>query len=288
MGILNASPDSFANAAVAATIDDGLAMIADGATILDIGGESTRPGARAVDPTEEQARVLPLIRALAGKGAEISIDTRNASTMRAALDAGAAIINDVSGLTHDPNAAAVVAHAQCRVVLMHMRGTPQTMAKLAQYDDVAADVCAELDQLIAAAERAGIARANIIVDPGIGFAKTAAQNVALLQGLRRFTALGVPILAGVSRKSFIGAYGGEADPALRDPGSIAAALFAPRNRAPAFCVCTPCAPRCKPCGCGRLCRTRVMGVWGLRPQRGPGAEPLAFFRVFDGKKTLRH
>jgi dihydropteroate synthase len=226
MGILNASPDSFANGRVAASVEAGLAMIAQGADMLDIGGESTRPGAAVVEPQIEQRRVLPLIEALADRGADISIDTRNASTMQAALRAGASIVNDVTGLSHDPGAAAIVAHAGCRVVLMHMRGTPQTMASLAQYDDLVAEVVAELAARVEAAEHAGIARDRIIIDPGIGFAKTAAQNLTLLAQLGAFTALGLPILVGVSRKSFIGMLSGEPDPQLRAPGSIAAALFA--------------------------------------------------------------
>ena len=226
MGILNASPDSFANGGVAASVEAGLAMIAQGADILDIGGESTRPGAVAVSPRHEQRRVLPLIEALAGQGADLSIDTRNASTMLAALNAGASIVNDVTALSHDPDAAGVVARAGCRVVLMHMRGTPQTMASLAQYDDIVGEVLAELTRRVASAERAGIARGRMIVDPGIGFAKTDVQNVALLQRLDAFVALGLPVLVGASRKRFIGALGGEPDPTLRAPGSIAAALFA--------------------------------------------------------------
>ncbi len=226
MGILNASPDSFANGGVAATVDAGLAMIAQGADILDIGGESTRPGAAIIEAQTEQRRVLPLIEALAGRGADISIDSRNASTMRAALNAGASIVNDVSGLSHDPDAAGVVARAGCRVVLMHMRGTPQTMTSLAQYENLVDEVLAELAQRVEAAERGGIPRDRIIADPGIGFAKTAAQNVELLQQLDAFTALGLPILVGLSRKSFIGTLSGEPDPQRRAPGSIAAALFA--------------------------------------------------------------
>jgi dihydropteroate synthase len=226
MGILNATPDSFANGGVPASIEAGLAMIAQGADIIDIGGESTRPHAAMVPPPLEQARVLPLIRALAGKGAEISIDTRNASTMRAALKAGASIVNDVSGLTYDSDAASVVATAGCRVILMHMRGTPQTMASLTHYDDVVADILAALTRLVDAAGRAGIARDRLVIDPGLGFAKTAAQSIAVLRRLEVFATLGLPILAGVSRKSFIGTLGGEADPQRRAPGSIAAALFA--------------------------------------------------------------
>jgi dihydropteroate synthase len=226
MGILNASPDSFANGGHAATVQNGLDMITQGAAILDIGGESTRPGAFPVSPNDEQHRILPLIEALAGKGADISVDTRNAATMRAALAAGATIVNDVTGLSHDSQAAAVVAQAGCRVVLMHMRGTPQTMAGLTQYGDVVAEVKAELAARIAVAERAGVQRANMVVDPGIGFAKTAAQNLDLLRRLREFCDFGLPVLVGVSRKSFIGAYTGEADPARRVAGSVAAGLFA--------------------------------------------------------------
>jgi dihydropteroate synthase len=226
MGILNASPDSFANGGTAAGVDAGLAMIDQGADWLDIGGESTRPGAGIVSPAEEQARVLPLIQRLAARGVPLSVDTRNASTMQAALDAGATIVNDITGLAHDPDSAGVIARAGCRVVLMHMRGTPQTMTQLTDYSDVAADVVRELSDRVAAAERAGIARDNIIVDPGIGFAKTAAQNLELLRRLDEFWAFGLPILVGVSRKSFIGMYGQQPDPQRRAPGSIAAGLFA--------------------------------------------------------------
>jgi len=226
MGILNATPDSFANAGQPASLDHGLAMIDAGAAILDIGGESTRPGAEPVSPAEEQRRVLPLITALAGRGPAISIDTRNASTMAAALDAGATIVNDVSGLTYDPAAAPLVAASGCRVVLMHSRGTPATMQQLTHYDDLISNVRDELAARVARAEAAGVSRANMIVDVGLGFAKTAEQSLALLRRLAEFRAFGLPILVGVSRKSFIGRISGEADPQRRMPGSIAAALFA--------------------------------------------------------------
>jgi dihydropteroate synthase len=221
MGVVNVTPDSFSGAGMLAP-DAALS----GADIIDVGGESTRPGAAPVLPGVEQARILPLIAALAGQGVVVSVDTRNASTMAAALDAGARIVNDVSGLTHDPDSASLVARRGCPVVLMHMRGTPQSMASLAQYGDVVADVLAELSARVDAALQAGIARENIAIDPGIGFAKTPAQNLALLRGLHRFAALGLPVLVGVSRKSFVGIYGGEADPARRLPGSLAAGLFA--------------------------------------------------------------
>ncbi len=146
--------------------------------------------------------------------------------MRAALDAGAAIINDVSALQHDPAALGVLAAADCQVILMHMRGTPQTMRNLTDYDDVAEDVARELAASVARAEAGGIARSRITIDPGLGFAKTAAQSLTLLQRLAVLRRLGLPILIGASRKGFIGTYGGEPDVARRAPGSIAAALFA--------------------------------------------------------------
>jgi dihydropteroate synthase len=226
MGILNATPDSFASRDEPATIERGLRMIADGAAILDIGGESTRPGATPVPADEEQARVLPLIRGLVGRGAEISIDTRNGATMRAALDAGASIVNDVSAFAYDAGAARVVAAFGCRVVLMHSRGTPQTMTGLTQYNDLVADVMAELAGRIAYAEAVGIDRGKIIIDPGFGFAKTAEQSIALLRRVAELRRLGCPLLVGASRKSFIGRLSGEADAGRRMPGSIAAALFA--------------------------------------------------------------
>ena len=229
MGILNVTPDSFSDggrhADPARAIEAGRAIAAAGADIVDIGGESTRPGAAAVSPAEEQARILPVIAGLARAGVRVSVDTRHAATMAAALDAGAAIVNDISGLA-DPAAAALVAARGVPVVLMHMRGTPATMTGLAQYRDPAVEVAAELAERLAAALAAGIARAAIALDPGIGFAKNAAHNLAVLRGLDRILALGCPVLVGLSRKSFIGALSGEADPARRLPGSLAAGLFA--------------------------------------------------------------
>lgn len=229
MGAINVTPDSFSDGgrflAPEAAIAAGEAMRAAGADILDVGGESTRPGATPVPPELEQARILPVVRALARAG-PVSVDTRNAATMRAALEAGAAIVNDVSGLAHDPDAARVVAEAGCPVILMHMRGTPRTMQSLAVYRDVALDVAEELGFRLAAAEAAGIPRGRIVLDPGIGFAKTPEQNLALLARLPLFHQFGCPLLVGVSRKSFIGRYGGEAEPARRLPGSLAAGLWA--------------------------------------------------------------
>lgn len=230
MGVLNVTPDSFSDGgehldpqrAVAA----GLAMAAAGADIVDVGGDSTRPGAPPTPSDTEQARVVPVIRALAGAGVKLSIDSRNAATMAAALDAGAAIVNDISALTHDPDAAALVAARGCPVVLMHMRGDPATMNARAAYADIALEVTDELAARIAAAERAGIAREAIAIDPGIGFAKLAPHSLELLRRLPELAALRRPILVGVSRKSFIGRIGGEPDPQRRLPGSLAAGLFA--------------------------------------------------------------
>jgi dihydropteroate synthase len=229
MGVLNVTPDSFSDGGrldPEVAIAAGLAMRDDGADIVDVGGESARPGASPTPPEIERARILPVIRALAAAGVLISVDTCHAETMAAALDAGAAIVNDITGLTHDPDAAALVAARRCPVVLMHMRGTPATMMGLARYDDVAAEVTAELTLLIQAAARAGIARDAIAIDPGFGFAKHPPHSFALLRGLSRLAVLGLPIVAGVSRKGFIGAASGEPEPARRFPGSIAAGLFA--------------------------------------------------------------
>jgi dihydropteroate synthase len=234
MGILNVTPDSFSDGgstmAADIAITAGLAMAADGADIIDIGGESTRPGADPVSPAEEQQRILPVVEALAAAGLLISVDSRHAATMRAALDAGARIVNDVSALTHDPDAAPLVAARGCAVVLMHMRGTPATMNRLAHYTNVVAEVKAELLARVTAAQAAGIGREQIAIDPGIGFAKLAEQSVALLRGLPVFVVpeatLAYPLVVGVSRKSFVGRLTGEAEPGRRLGGSLAAGLFA--------------------------------------------------------------
>jgi len=230
MGILNVTPDSFSDggrfASAAQAIDAGRAMLREGADVLDIGGESTRPHARFVSPEEEMERILPVIRALAGDGALISADTRNAATMRAALEAGASIINDVSGLRHDPAAARLIAAQKCPVVLMHMRGSPMTMSCQAHYADVVADVLHELAGIRDKALAAGIMPAAIALDPGLGFAKVGDQNIELLRALKKFSALGHPLVIGLSRKAFVGAASGEPDAARRLPGSLAAALFA--------------------------------------------------------------
>jgi dihydropteroate synthase len=230
MGILNVTPDSFSDGACHLdpqhAVAAGLAMAAAGADIVDVGGESTRPGAQPVAPDEERSRVVPVIHALAEAGVKVSIDTRNATTMAAALDAGAAIVNDISALTHDPAAAALVAARGCPIILMHMRGDPATMNSHAAYADIAREVIAELAARVLAAEQAGIARDAIAIDPGIGFAKLAPHSLELLRRLPELAVLRCPIVVGVSRKSFIGRTGGESDPRRRLPGSLAAGLFA--------------------------------------------------------------
>jgi dihydropteroate synthase len=229
MGVLNVTPDSFSDGGRVdpeLAIVAGLAMQADGADIVDVGGESARPGALPTAPEIERARILPVITALAAAGVRVSVDTCHAETMAAALDAGATIVNDISALSHDKASASLIAERGCPVILMHMRGTPATMMGLAEYNDIAAEVITELDTRLEAAQRAGIRREAIAVDPGFGFAKHPQHSLALLRNLSRLTALGLPIVAGVSRKGFIGAFSGEDQPARRFPGSIAAGLFA--------------------------------------------------------------
>lgn len=230
MGIVNATPDSFSDgglhAAAADAIAGGMAMAAAGADILDIGGESTRPGAQTVDAAEEIRRVVPVITGLraAGFPGVISIDTRKADVAQAALAAGANLINDVSGFTHDPALAEVAAQAAVPVCVMHGPLDPATMHLDPQYDDVLLDVYDWLEARIAALVARGIPRSRIIVDPGIGFAKTLAHNLALLARLGLLHSLGVPVLLGASRKGFIGTIGNAPQAADRMAGSIAVAL----------------------------------------------------------------
>lgn len=230
MGILNATPDSFSDGGdyldPARGCARGEEMVRDGAAILDIGGESTRPGAVPVTQEEERARVLPIIAGLRHLSVPVSIDSRNADTMAAALDAGASIVNDVAALAYDVRARAIVAKRGCPVVLMHMRGTPETMTRLATYEDVGREVTLELAESLAAAAAAGIPRSRIAVDPGIGFAKTGRQNRELLQRLPILLNLGCQIVAGVSRKRMIGQISKAGEPKERMPGSIAAGLYA--------------------------------------------------------------
>ncbi len=229
-GIINVTPDSFSDGgealAVSDALDRGRAMIAAGADVLDVGGESTRPGAAPVSAEEEIARVLPVVRALSETGARVSIDTRRAAGMKAAIEAGAKIINDITALTHDPDSLGVVVESGLPVVLMHMQGTPGTMQDNPHYDDAALDVFGYLKDRIRACEAAGMDRALIAVDPGIGFGKTVDHNLEILARLGLYSDLGCPVLLGASRKSFIGKLDGDAVPKDRLGGSLAAVLAA--------------------------------------------------------------
>ena len=228
MGILNVTPDSFSDggryADSARALAHARAMLADGADIVDVGGESTRPGAAAVDEATEIARVVPVIEALANDGAIVSVDTMKPGVMRAAIRAGAAIVNDVRALKEE-GALEAVASGGAAVCLVHMRGTPATMQSAPEYRDVVAEVRDFLVSRARACEAAGIARDRIVVDPGFGFGKTMAHNLALLRSLRVFAASGYPVLAGLSRKATIGQITGR-DVGDRMAGSIAAALAA--------------------------------------------------------------
>jgi len=230
MGILNVTPDSFSDGgrhfSPQAAIEAGRRMLAEGADILDIGGESTRPGAQTVPVNQEIDRIVPVVRALAADGAVISLDTRNPATMAAGLEAGGKIVNDITALRHDPATLRLVAQRACPVVLMHMRGTPAMMNDCAIYHDVAAEVEAELTAARDAALAAGVRPENICLDPGLGFAKRGAQNIVLLHATARLAALGHPLLVGLSRKHFLGEISGESEAALRDPESLAAGLYA--------------------------------------------------------------
>ena len=208
MGILNVTPDSFADGGKHFTFDHavarGLQMIEEGVDIIDIGGESTRPGAERVSEEEEQSRVIPVIKALAGKGVDISIDTMRATTARLAVEAGASIVNDVSGGAADPNMFTTVASLNCKYTLMHWRGHSKDMNEKAIYGDVVAEVIEEVTLQLDKALAAGVKRENIVLDPGLGFAKDSEHNWEILKRLDEFQALGYPVLIGHSRKRFIG------------------------------------------------------------------------------------
>lgn len=229
VGIVNVTPDSFSDGGAhqdaAAAIAAGHVMAAAGAAIVDIGGESTRPGAKPIWEGDETARVLPVVQALAASGTAVSIDTRKAAVMEAAIGAGAAMVNDVSALTWDARSAEVVAQSGCPVVLMHHQGSPETMQESPQYDrPVLLEVYDWLEQRVEAAVAAGIDRSKIIVDPGIGFGKSLQHNLQILNGLGLLHGLGCAIMLGASRKRMIGALSGEAPPQARLPGSLALAL----------------------------------------------------------------
>jgi dihydropteroate synthase len=228
MGVINVTPDSFSDggrfAQPSAAIAHGLALREAGADILDVGGESARPGAAPVGPAEEMRRILPVVRGLAEAGAIVSVDTRRAPVMAAAIETGAAIINDISGLSGDPGALPVVAAGRAAVILMHMQGEPSTMQTAPRYGCVAPDVYDYLADRLAVCRRAGIAPERLCADPGIGFGKTVDHTRQLMSGLALFHGLGVPLLLGVSRKSFIARMSRGEGTGDRLAGSLAAAL----------------------------------------------------------------
>lgn len=233
MGIVNVTPDSFSDGGKHlqhdAALTHALQLIAEGADILDIGGESTRPGAKPVSIQEEMDRVLPLIEKLRDAAVPVSIDTFKPEVMQAAIAAGAQMVNDINAL-QDAEATNAVAAGHVAVCLMHKQGNPQTMQEQPVYQNVVAEVGSFLAERIAAAEAAGIQRDRIVIDPGFGFGKTLAHNLALLQRLNELTMLGVPVLTGLSRKSMLGALTGQ-DVGQRLPASVAAALIAVQHGA---------------------------------------------------------
>jgi len=237
VGILNLTPDSFSDGGrfvspdgrvdCPATVEAGLALVRDGAHVLDIGGESTRPGADAVSGAEEIRRTAPVLEALAkATDVPLSVDTRKLEVAAAALDSGASIVNDVSGLAHDPRLAELAASRDATLILGHLRGEPRTMQEAPAFEDVVAEVTAELGESVFRARAAGVSDERIVVDPGMGFGKTGAHNLALLAGLPRLrAALGLPVLVGTSRKSFLGRLVGDgaAVPAQARGGATQAA-----------------------------------------------------------------
>lgn len=228
MGIVNVTPDSFSGDGLGCDIDrareQAERFVAEGADLLDVGGESTRPGATPVPEQEELERVIPVIEALSGLRIPVSVDTWKPAVMEAAVAAGASMINDINGL-RAPGALEIAARSDAAVCLMHMRGNPQTMQGDPHYDDVVAEVGAFLRERAAAAQRAGIAAERIVLDPGFGFGKTAEHNLMLLRGLGNIAALGYPVLVGLSRKSLLGKLTGRAV-GDRMPASVTAALLA--------------------------------------------------------------
>ncbi|MEK6759194.1 MAG: dihydropteroate synthase [Deltaproteobacteria bacterium] len=234
MGILNVTPDSFSDGGLyidpAKALEKALSMVEDGAHWIDVGGESTRPGAQPIDADEEAGRVLPLVSALASRGIAVSVDTAKASVAQKALEAGAEIINDISGLS-DPDMATVCANYKCGLVIMHKRGTPLTMQSDVCYDDLVGEVYGYLQGRLTHALSLGIDLARISVDPGIGFGKSAEGNLELIRRLGEFRSMGRPVLVGPSRKSFIAKTIGLASVAARDAGTLSACSIAVMNGA---------------------------------------------------------
>jgi len=231
MGVLNVTPDSFSDGGThedpASAVAWGARMVAEGARVIDVGGESTRPGAAELLEAEELARVRPVITRLVAESAPVSIDTRHAAVALACVEAGASIINDVSGFT-DARMVEAAAGCDAGLVVMHMRGDPSTMQHAPRYDDVVREVGGFLLAQAAVLRGAGVQRERIVLDPGIGFGKTLEHNLALLRGLPELVSYGYPVLVGVSRKRFIGDISAQPEPRERLGGSIAAALYAVR------------------------------------------------------------
>lgn len=234
MGILNVTPDSFSDGgrwtSVEAALAHGRALAAAGAAIIDVGGESTRPGAERPSPAEECARVIPVVEALVADSLTVSVDTMRAGVAAAAAAAGATMINDVSGGLADPDMLAAVAESDAAYVAMHWRGHSFGMYDQARYDDVVAEVCDELSARVDAAVVAGIGRDRLVVDPGFGFAKDFDHNWTLLAGLRQLNALGLPVLVGVSRKGFLRRSGLDELPEDRDAATTAVTTLVARDR----------------------------------------------------------
>jgi dihydropteroate synthase len=240
MGIVNVTPDSFSDGGEwferEAAIAHGRELVEEGASILDVGGESTRPFSDPVPEDEERARVVPVIAALATTGAQVSVDTMKLAVARDALDAGATFVNDVTAFRHDPALAGLVAERGCDCCLMHILGDPRTMQVDPRYDDVVSEVKAFLHERAAFAVAEGIAETRIAVDPGIGFGKTVAHNLELLRRLDEFLSLGFPVLVGTSRKAFLGQLVGREDPHDRVAATIATNVLALERGASVFRV----------------------------------------------------
>jgi dihydropteroate synthase len=240
MGVVNVTPDSFSDGGryleADAAVEHGLALMEEGAAILDVGGESTRPGAAPVSEEEELRRVLPVVEPLAAAGNRVSIDTSKVAVARAALDAGATIVNDVSAFRFDPGLAGLVAERRAHCCLMHMLGEPRTMQEDPRYEDVVSEVKAFLEERLDFAVGEGVPEERVWLDPGIGFGKTVGHNLELLRRLDEIVAIGRPVVVGTSRKSFLGKLAGGKPEGERLPGTIATNVLALERGASVFRV----------------------------------------------------
>lgn len=274
MGVVNVTPDSFSDGGAfydpethpEPAVEHGRRLAEQGAEILDVGGESTRPGADPAPEEEELRRVLPVVEALAGEGHRVSVDTSKAAVARRCVQAGACLVNDVSAGSLDPDMLPTVAELGAAYLAMHMRGTPRTMQRDPRYDDVVAEVFDFLAEAVERLEAAGVPRSRVAVDPGIGFGKTVEHNLALLRRLREFTSLGRPVLIGASRKSFIGAVCGVEDPDQRLVGSLVAAAHAVACRAAVLRVHDV----AETVQAARMAHALATGEWGRAGTTGDG------------------